>query len=75
MQMELDVFDRYFEAIDILSAREKLVELNVSAYPHSTKNGRSKIHKELHKLAYPKLSESKQITTEDLAKILGGQRG
>lgn len=75
MQMELDVFDRYIEAIEIVRARENIVELNLIAYPHAKKNHQDKIFKELKRLARPRADDTKILSTEDLARIIGGERG
>lgn len=75
MQMELDVFDRYVEAIPILTAREGLMSLNITTYPHAKKTSQDKIYKALTKQANPKIETSKQLSTADLARIIGGARG
>jgi hypothetical protein len=68
-------FSMLWQAITILEARKALVDFQASGFPHATKSYRSKIHREMHKAAYPKLSESEAVSTEQLAKFLAGLGG
>jgi hypothetical protein len=54
------------------------MQIIVSSYPHSSKNSyREKIHGTLKRDAYPPTENSNApvITTDELARILGGARG
>ena len=78
MQMDQDTFDTYADMIKVIESRELLMQISVSSYPHSSKNSyREKIHNTLKKDAYPPTENSNAtvITTDELARILGGARG
>lgn len=65
---------RYWKAITVLDARERLVEITVSTYPHSKQNSRNKVHKELEKRAYPRHLKQ-ELDFEEAAKRLGNLNG
>lgn len=73
MSMSSDDFETYWLAITPIEAQNMLMQMRVADYPHLTKNDRTKSHKELWKLAYPKFSDAdsdKSVSTRELAKIL-----
>lgn len=51
--MKSSVFNMYWQAIDVLESQETLVAINVSSYPTAKKEFRDKLHRKLHKMAYP----------------------
>lgn len=60
------------KAMNAISARERLVDFNVSDYPSLKKQSREKLHREFYKAAFPLMEDAtKNIgTTEDLMKLL-----
>jgi hypothetical protein len=61
-----------FEAIQIIQAQEALMQLRIIDYPTMTKEGRSRLFKDLKREAYPSIlkPEAKPLTTADIARIL-----
>lgn len=58
----------YWQAVTILQAQEALIQMKIADYPNMKKADRQKLHKELHKKAYPKNGDGKKLTTEELYK-------
>jgi hypothetical protein len=59
----------------MIEAQEMLKQMSVASYPHMTKDQRGKLHKKLHKDAYPRThSDKPAIGPQDLAKILNAGR-
>lgn len=72
--MEVDEFSLMIEAMDIIKAQDRIIDLTVADYPHAKKDSREKIHRAFHKQARPHLFENKKpITTKELAKLLSGR--
>jgi len=61
---------RYWKAINIIQARDYLLDMNVVDYPRMTKEGRRKFHREMRKQAYP-VHLQKEMDYEDFAKKVG----
>lgn len=69
--LPVHTFLEYWHAINVIEARERLVDLNISIMPNADEKTRSKYYKELEKQAYPmRKSEGKRISNKDLAEIL-----
>lgn len=64
---------RYYKAMEMLSAQERLMELSTQDWPNLKKSQREKLHRQLHRAAYPS-TYSKPVTPQELAKILGAGR-
>lgn len=49
-----------------------LIKMNIADYPNMKKEDRSKLHRSVHKTAYPEIHEAniKQLTPEDLMRAL-----
>lgn len=69
--LSAEEFNAYFQAIDILESQEMLRALTVSDFPDMKKINREKLHRQLHKRAYP-YQKKVAITVEDLKRMLGG---
>ena len=67
--MPYKIAEAYYEAITVIEARDRLVDLNIADYPRMKKEGRKKFHKALDKMAYP-ISNKKQLTAQDLKRKL-----
>lgn len=52
-------FNKYWNAIIPLEAQELLTNLTLHDFPHLKKEKRSKVHKQLHKQAFPFQHKSK----------------
>jgi len=59
----------YFDAMEVITARESLEKLSVSDYGNSKKSGRDKIFKHFSKRANP-IHMQKQMSFEDFAKAM-----
>jgi hypothetical protein len=69
--LSVQTFLEYWHAINVIEAREKLVEINALMMPHVDDKARTKFYKELEKQAYPmKQSKGKKLTNKELAEIL-----
>jgi len=56
----------------MIEAQEQLKSFNVADWPNMKKQQRQKLHKELHRQAYPNsFSKKNLITAQDLQKMLG----
>ena len=63
-----------WQAITVIEARDALLRLKIASFPHMKRAHQEKIHRELHKAAYPWNYEAKrEITFEQLAAILNGR--
>ena len=63
--------NEYFHCMDILKARERLVENEVSSWSNIKKESRDKIHKELIRKADLVTDRKRALTGQDLKRILG----
>lgn len=60
-----------WQAITVLEAQEMLMGVKVSSYPYLKEADQDKVHRSLHKLAYPDV-EKRSITAEEMARLLNG---
>ena len=60
----------YFQACSILEAQEMLRAMNVADYPYAKKDTRQKLHRQVHKQAFPD-AKKRGMTFDDLKSILG----
>ena len=72
--MPFHVAKKYWEAINVLQARERLLDLNIADYPKMTKDGRKKLHRDLRKRAFPSHMQ-KEVEFEDFARKVGLKDG
>lgn len=73
MSLDVEAFEMYWQAITILEARESLVDMTISDHPYLSKDKRSKLHRDMHKQAFPVVHDpNKDYSTYDFAKFLGG---
>ena len=74
--MDLAVFNDYWAAVSVLEAQEGLVQMSMMDWPNLKRPDRSKRHRELHRIAFPKSwQESKPVSGEDMARIIKGLIG
>jgi len=69
--LPISKFLTYNEAITVIEAQEMLLQMQISDYPNMKSDGRRTFHKKIFNLAYPKNKETKIISAEDMALILG----
>ncbi|HNC40335.1 MAG TPA: hypothetical protein PK522_00975 [Nitrosomonas sp.] len=69
--LDIRTFIDYWNAVTVIEARERLVDLNVAMIPHAEDKDRKKFYKELEKKAYPvRKSTGKKLTNKELMDIL-----
>jgi hypothetical protein len=63
------------ESIPAIRAQETIAALKVADWPNMKKEARSKLYRDLNKLANPSIlrEEPKALTTQDLAALLNGR--
>lgn len=69
----MDTTQTYFQAMEVLEAQDKMFALTCSAWPNMKERDRIKLHRDLHRKAYPR-TYRKVTDPDELAKILGGAR-
>lgn len=69
-EMPFHIAYKYWMAIDVLQARDRLIDLNIADYPRKTKDGRNRFYRDLRKKAFPD-SLRKEMEFEDFAKKVG----
>lgn len=72
--MDVEVSQRYWEAITVIEAQELLKQMTIIGTPYMSKENSQKVHRDLHKQAYPKTHEGPPVGPQDLAAILGAGR-
>lgn len=68
--LEWDTALEYYEAITVVEAQEKLVDMNLSDYPHMKGDGRKSFYRKMRNMAYPKELQ-KETSFDDFAKQVG----
>ena len=69
--LDVNTFYDYWNAVTVIEARERLVDLNVAMMPHVDQKARDKFYNGLEKQAYPvKKSKGKKLSNKELADIL-----
>jgi len=72
MSYPTDVVNMMWESVTMIEAQEQLKSFSAADWPNMKKADRSKLHKELHRQAYPNsFSKKNLITVHDLQKMLG----
>lgn len=70
--MAADKAESYWLAIDVLEARETILNMRISAYPHMKKSSAQKFEREMQRMAFPKLkSEGPALSIREAAQRLG----
>jgi hypothetical protein len=70
-EMHLEDFINYSKAIEMLEAKEMLVNMKIMDYPKMKQEARKQLFQGVHKKAYPgAYSEQKALSTEDVAAML-----
>jgi hypothetical protein len=68
MNLPVIVALKYYKAISVITASERIDDLNISSYPHMEEKGRKKLFKQYEK-AYTqgKVNESQIVKVEEMA--------
>lgn len=69
-----DTSQGYIQAMEVLEAQERLMELSTQDWPNLKKTQRDKLHRSLHRSAYPKTHDGIPLSPVELAKVLGAGR-
>ena len=75
--MEYNEAMRYFDAITVIEAQNMLISMQVADYPNMKRDDRSRLHREIHKKAYPFKNVRKMSgkeASEHLRMMLNGRR-
>jgi len=66
--------NEFFDWIAPLQCQEDLRQLRIIDYPMIKPEARSRLHKDLYRIAYPPIlrGETKPLTLEDLARMANG---
>lgn len=71
--MDFESALKWLNAADVIESQETLTAFKSTDWPHLKKRDREKLHRELHKRAYPfEWSNSAPLSIEDAAKRLSG---
>ena len=65
--------DTYYKAMEVLTAQDRLYGLTVADWPNMKKGPRSKLHRQLHRIAFP-TTHANPVSPVDLAKMLGASK-
>lgn len=71
--MENEVAELALQGIAQISAQEALVSVKTQCYPHVDRKAQEKIHRSLHKQAFPSVYDKPvEITPEQMARLING---
>ena len=75
-QMEYEAFLAYVKAINVLTAKESLMQIQIASFPNAKKEFKDKIHRELTKMVNSENFDTPKnvLTTEDIARLINGRR-
>lgn len=73
MGCEYETIIEYYEAITVVDAQNRMVELSVSDYAGAKSETRKKLHRQFKKLANPKHLETEMDFEEFQRKMSGGR--
>lgn len=72
LDMDLNTFNLLVKCMEINSARERLINMETSLYPHLKRKDQSNLHKKVYRLAVPaELRVEKAVKVDDLKNIYG----
>jgi hypothetical protein len=71
--LDVDECESYWQSITVIEAQQALLNITTQNWSNISKKEREKIHRNLHKKAYPKtFVENKQAIPDDLKRALSG---
>lgn len=70
--MDVETISEYHEAIEVLQAREAIVQMEIALYPNlQNPSSREKIERKYRSIAYPQsMSKGEVLTTAQFARML-----
>ncbi len=70
--MDTFTFNQYYKALEVIQAREYLMQLKAADFPKLSKDQREKLFREFYRKANPReLRNEKVLTTAELARKVG----
>jgi len=72
--LDAETTEDYWLAITVIEAQAALVQMNIIGTPHMKRSQAEKLHRELHRKAYPTTHDGPLVGPEELARILGAGR-
>jgi hypothetical protein len=73
LELSIDDFDQLWLSITTIEAREMLNRVTIADFPNMKQSARERVFKDLSDDAFPSsMRPVKQVSTSDLAKLLGG---
>lgn len=63
MAMSSERYEQFWLAIDVIEARQLLLDLGTADFPHLEPGPRQRHHRNLHKIAYPDFNTNKEAVT------------
>jgi len=69
LNLPYEMFNEFCRYITVIENQERLVDNDVSSYPHINPKDRDKIYKEVFKKAYPEQLDDREVLTTDQAFI------
>lgn len=74
--MDVQEFNDYWIAIEVLEAQEALVSMGMHDWPSLKRNDRAERHRKLHASAYPRAWEQKkEVSGAEMSTIIKGLIG
>lgn len=71
--LSIDDFESFWQSIDVIENQNILTQFTINDWPNMKKEARTKLHKQVHKKAFPKTHEtSKPQSTKDIFEMLSG---
>lgn len=67
------IASQYFEAITVIEAQDRLIDLNVADYPKMTEDGRKKYHRNMRKMAHPEGMQKETSFDDFIGKMKNGR--
>lgn len=72
--MCVDKSHGYLQAMEVLEAQERLASFTTHDWPNLKKAQREKLHRSLHRTAYPRTHSGEALNPQQLAQVLGAGR-
>ena len=69
--LDFSIALEYYEAITVIDAETRIMDMQIESYPHMNESGRSKVYDSVRKQA-TKHQEEKVLSSEQLGDFLNG---
>lgn len=75
MGLDNQVAMEYYEAVTVIEAQDRMIEMNIADYPRMKTEGRKRFHREMRKKAYPRsLKAQKEMDFDEFFEVMGHGR-